>query len=349
MSVLSNIAGALSPFGRPFVAPRVGWRSLCIAAAISIALWQVVEYATRGLPDTNSEMMRLAATSALSAQREIARIKDQLGLLQPASVDPNRTGLIGPDWSEIATTIGDVSAKRTATNPDLAAIIIRSLRAQGISRGETVGLVLSGSFVGANMAAIAAVEAMGLRPVIVSSLGASMYGATDPEFTWLDMEAVLFRAGIFKSRSAAVVLGGESALANSLSETGREMLNAAAHRNGYSPLAGSDFRVLKQTALEVLAREAPQGLSALISAGGPVLSIGTCTDAYRLPSGIVRGKHSCQDGVPGLIHDFAALGKPVLHILNLRRLALDSGLPYDPVPLPVPGQNPKIYNRTFSP
>ena len=140
-------------------------------------------------------------------------------------VDPNRTGLIGPDWSEITTTIGDLPAKRTVTNPDLAATIARILSSLDPPPGAAVGLVLSGSFVGANVAAIAAVEAAGLRPVIVSSLGASMYGATDPAFTWLDMETTVRQAGIWQARSVAVVLGGESAAAGGLDQNGRDMLH----------------------------------------------------------------------------------------------------------------------------
>jgi hypothetical protein len=30
-------------------------------------------------------------------------------------------------------------------------------------------------------------------------------------------------------------------------------------------------------------------------------------------------------------------------VLNLRRLALELGLPFDPMPLPTPGDNPAVY------
>ena len=67
----------------------------------------------RAAPHPRPNALVAAAGAALSAQREIARTKEQLGLLQPTRRDPNRTGLIGPDWSEIATTMGDLQAKRT--------------------------------------------------------------------------------------------------------------------------------------------------------------------------------------------------------------------------------------------
>ena len=230
--------------------------------------------------------------------------------MQPTAADPNRTGLIGPDWSEIATTIGDLPAKRTVTNPDFAAMIARILLSLDPSPGAAVGLVLSGSFVGANVAAITAVEALGLRPVIVSSLGASMYGATDPGLTWLDMEALVRRAGIWQARSVAVVLGGESAAARGLDPSGRDLLIAAAQRNGYRPIEEPDFAELKRRVYAALAEAAPEGLVALVNSGGSVLGMGTCLDAYRLPSGMLTGKFPCQSGVSGLVHDFAAARHP---------------------------------------
>jgi poly-gamma-glutamate system protein len=329
--------------------PHVHWRWLVLAAVGSIALWQATEFGLQRTAHPQQRLLLAAAETAARAQQEIARVKQSRGLLQPTSVDPNRTGLIGPEWSEIVTTIGDLTAKRTVTNPDFAAALARVLLSQRLPQGGAVALVLSGSFVGANIAAISAVEALGLRPVVVSSIGASMYGATDPEFTWLDMEAVVERAGIWKARSIATVLGGESALGNSLTETGRDMLAAAAHRNGSQPLRAQDFATLKREVHSALRTAAPAGIVALISSGGSVLSMGTCEDAYRLPTGLVRGRLSCLNGVPGLNHDYAEQGVPVIHILNVRRLALEWGLPYDPVPLPVIGTNAKIYGRTPSP
>ena len=187
-----NILGLRAGLARrTWVASRVSWTWLCLAAVAGVVLWQTTEQLVRAAPHPQVALLVNASRTAQAAQQEIARTKEQMGLLQPPHVDPNRTGLIGPDWSEITTTIGDLPAKRTVTNPDLSAALARILLAFGAPRGAAVGLVLSGSFVGANVAAIAAVEAAGLRPVIVSSLGASMYGATDPAFTWLDMETTV--------------------------------------------------------------------------------------------------------------------------------------------------------------
>jgi poly-gamma-glutamate system protein len=345
---IARLRAWLAWISEPFVKPRVPLAWLALAALLSVGFWLGVEQFVRARSHPEKVMLVAAANAAAAAAAAIARTKAKAGLMPDAGADPNRTGLIGPEWSEIVTTIGDLQAKRTVTNPNLAAAIARVLMPHA-KNGAAVGLVLSGSFVGANVAAIAAVETLGLRPVIVTSLGASMYGAADPDFTWLDMEAVVARAGIWQARSTAVVLGGESALGNSLSDTGRTLLIDAAHRNGYEPVQAADFAALKAQIHAVLAKAAPAGVAALISAGGSVLAMGTCLDAYRLPSGSVQGKLPCQDGVPGLMHDFANRNVPVVHILNVKRLALDWGLPYDPIPLPPIGQNARIYGRMAFP
>lgn len=296
-------------------------------------------------PHARADAMRNAALTAKRAQAEIAKAKEALQLMQPPDLDPNRTGMIGPDWSETTTTIGEVQAKRTTTNPDLAAAIARFFIGLQPKPGAAVAIVASSSFPGANIAAIAAVETLGLKPVIISSLGSSMFGANDPEFGWLDMEAVIARSGILRARTGAVVLGGESATAESLTGTGREMLTRAAQRNGYQPIVASDFAALKRPMIAAIDDAAPEGVIALINVGGSVLGIGTCLDAYGLPSGIITRKLPCDRGVPGLVHDFAARNVPVLHLLNIKRLALDWGLPFDPVPLPTIGESKRVYGR----
>jgi poly-gamma-glutamate system protein len=64
-----------------------------------------------------------------------------------------------------------------------------------------------------------------------------------------------------------------------------------------------------------------------------------------LPSGVLKGRLPCRSGVPGLMHDLAERGIPVVNMLNIKRLALDWGLPFDPVPLPTIGENARAYRR----
>jgi poly-gamma-glutamate system protein len=325
------------------VSPKLAW--MIALAVVSIAAWQGVERMASNLSYPKAEELRAAAQLAKGAQDAVFQAKRKLQLIQSTDVDPNRTGLIGPDWSETTTTIGEVQAKRTTTNPDLAAAIARILLNLNLPPGAAVGIVASGSFPGANIAAIAAVETLGLKPVVVSSLGSSMYGANDPGFGWLDMEAAIHRAGIWQTRTTAVVLGGESATAESLTGTGREMLIRAARRGGYEPIVTRDLVELKRAVTKAMSDAAPEGLVTVINIGGSVLGIGTCLDAYAIPNGLITKPLPCEGGITGLVHDFTARTVPVIHILYIKRLALEWGLPYDPVPLPVIGDNTRIYSR----
>ncbi len=109
---------------------------------------------------------------------------------------------------------------------------MRLIAALELPRGTPVVIVLSGSFVGGNIAAIAAAEALGLRPVVIASLGASMWGATDPAFNWLDMMAALRERGVIRARVAAAVLGGDGAVGGSMDAAGVAALRASAARDG---------------------------------------------------------------------------------------------------------------------
>jgi hypothetical protein len=46
----------------------------------------------------------------------------------------------------------------------------------------------------------------------------------------------------------------------------------------------------------------------------------------------------------GLIFEYQNLGIPIIHLLNIRDLAVKNGIPIDPVPLPEAGEG-DIYKR----
>ena len=50
---------------------------------------------------------------------------------------------------------------------------------------------------GANIAVLSAAQAMKVIPVIISSVGASQWGANQLDFTWLDMESALAKNDLF--------------------------------------------------------------------------------------------------------------------------------------------------------
>ena len=327
----------------PRVHPRFRPAWLAAAAALSIALWFGVEQALQGAIHPQFAEMLMAARSMQGASRVLWLEKETRGLAS-AQADPNRTGMIGQEYTPITTTIGELPAKRTATNPDFAAALIRQVASLGLARGAPVVIVVSGSFVGGDVAAIAAIETLGLRPIVVASLSASMWGANEPQFNLIDMLAALRERNVIRTRAIAAVLGGGGAIGGSMDPDGVAALRRSAARDGVPivearPVAALINELL--TRIKAAAGDARPGL--VINVGGALIGLGSCRESHELPPGFTRKAPPCSDGTPGLAMRLAADGAPILHIINLRRLALEWGLPFDPTPLPIPGNNRAIY------
>lgn len=316
---------------------------------LSVAAWLAVERAThRPIHPRYAEMVAAARTMQ-AASRVLVAEKEARGLLQ-GQADPNRTGMIGPEFTAITTTLGDLASKRTTTNPDFAAALVRLIATLDLPRGTPVVIVLSGSFVGGNVAAIAAAEALGLRAVVIASLSASMWGATDPDFNWLDMAAALRARGVIRTPVTAAVLGGDGAVGGSMDAAGVAALRASAARDGVPiiearPLAAlvDTLLVRIETALAGTTSGGKVKLGAAINVGGALIGLGSCRESYEFPPGLTMRPLPCTDGTPGVAMRLAIDGAPVFQILNIRRLADEWGLPFDPVPLPTPGNNRIVY------
>ena len=104
-------------------------------------------------------LMIEAAGRCQRAEEALYAHKVAMGLYD-ASLDPNHTGLVGVEYSKITTTLGNIKAKRTATNPDFAAYIVRELVDHGIGTGDTVLVTMTGSFAGLDLAVLEALETL---------------------------------------------------------------------------------------------------------------------------------------------------------------------------------------------
>ena len=333
----------------PRVQARLRPMWLALAAAVSIALWLVLEQALQRPIHSQFAEMLMAARSMQAASRVLWMEKDARGLTPSAQADPNRTGMIGQEYTPITTTIGELPAKRTATNPDFAAALVRQIASLALARGTPVVIVVSGSFVGGDIAAITATETLGLRPIVIASLSASMWGANEPEFNLTDMLSTLRERNVIRTRAVAAVLGGGGAIGGSMDADGVAALRRSAARDGVPivearPVAAVIDALL--TRINATAGDARPG--AVINVGGALIGLGSCRESHEWPPGLTRRAPPCSDGTPGLAMRLAADGLPVLHIINMRRLALEWGLPFDPTPLPIPGNNTAIYGSAKS-
>jgi len=127
-------------------------------------------------------------------------------------IDPFHTGLIFDDRDSPMITYGGptLESKQTVLKPNFAALIVDLFIKIDLTSGDTIAVGMTGSFPGANIALLSACKAMGIVPIIITSVGASEWGAIDSNFTWLDLEGSLFNSGVISHRSKAVSLGGYS-------------------------------------------------------------------------------------------------------------------------------------------
>jgi poly-gamma-glutamate system protein len=310
---------------------------LVALAAAALLVLGTLE-ATRRLSADPLYTTKLAAAQRMEQAMQVLR-EERLkrGIPIDPEVDPNATGLIGPEHTAITTTLGYLPAKRTATNPNMAGVIVAMLDRAGVKPGDCAAVGFSGSFPGMNLAVLSALQAMELKPVMLSSVGASSYGANDPRFTWLDMEQALAAKGLFPWRSAAAAPGGVVAIPPGFGADGLRAVQAAIARSGLPALDEQGDETLSSDVARRagLYRQACGGRPAVfINVGGSLPALGNCPQARALPTGLLTpGIRSAVPGC-GLISRMAAAGVPVIHLLDIRRIARDYGLAVDPVPLP---------------
>ncbi len=323
---------------------KTRWLAL-IALGLIASLILTERLVPRKIAPQISEMI-VAARTMQSAMSVLRAEKMQRGLMQPLDIDINQTGMIGAEFTGITTTLGELPAKRTATNPDLAALIVKLVSTLKLPAGSPVVVVISGSFVGADIATLAALEVLDLRPILIASLSASMWGANDPGFNLLDILSLLRQRGIIKTKAFAAVIGGEGAIGAGMDKAGIAALRASAERENIPLVDARPVSVMIDQLLSKVIQALPQGqnASAVINVGGALIGLGTCRESYEMPPGLLP-KPVCHDGTPGLVFRLAEQGLPMLNVLNMRRLAIEYGLPFDPVPLPVPGNNMAIYGQ----
>jgi poly-gamma-glutamate system protein len=248
------------------------------------------------------------------------------------TLDPNHTGLIGPQYSPLFTTVGHLEAKRTSTVPAMAALTVHLLDQAGVEPGDRIAIGASGSFPALMIASLAAAESMMLRPAIVFSLGASSYGATDPDFNMLDLYHLLQQEVGFPIAAEAVSLGGGADVGEGFEAEVRQRLIAQIEKSGIRFLHEPDLRS------NVAARTAIFGdVTAFINIGGSDANLGTSPMILDLEPGLNLAIDLPPEDQRGMVFEMAANGIPVIHLLNIRGLASRYGIPWDPVPLPEPG------------
>lgn len=315
----------------------------------------------------------LAARKAQDAFDVIAETSEAKGLPLHPKTDPAESRLIGEVLSPITSGSGSLVSKQTSVNPNFAAVIVQWLKDLGVRSGDVVAIGLSGSFPAMNVAVYSAVSELGLDPIIISSTAASQWGANEPNFTWLDMEAALRKAGVFPFKSAAASLGGVGDEAIGLSKRGKRMLERAIERNNVPQLTDIESDEDVKTEAETADKPTPslalvdqdrvrervrvyyevagdREIKAYINVGGGTVSVGTKVGKHKFEPGVnTRPPRGIENLPPSVIGAFLRTGIPGIHITQIVDLAEEYGLEIAPRATPEVGTGDIFQKRQPNP
>ena len=257
--------------------------------------------------------------------------------------DPNETGLVGVPYSLITTDEGDLDAKLTTLDPNFSAVIVDLLFTAGLEKNDTIAVMLTGSMPGANIALLSACQVMGIHPIIISSIGASQWGANQVDFTWLDMEDILIENKLINSRSVASSIGGRNDMGRLLSPLGRDLIMENI-KNYDLPLIRENRladNIKKRT--DIYNEYHPiDKYDGVVNIGGGVASLGTSFNYRLIPPGIVNRSDIVgidnSSGIEGAFSYFLKKNITGLHILNIKSIIENYNLPFAPIPHPKIGE-----------
>jgi poly-gamma-glutamate system protein len=217
--------------------------------------------------------------------------------------------------------------------------VVELLKEAGVEEGDNVAICMTGSFPALNMSTLAALQTLEANPIIISSVTSSTWGATDPEFTWLDMHDVLYRKGIFKHRAIAASIGGNRDIGRALSEEGRTLALEAIERNDLTLINGSTLESNVSKRMELFQNNTlSKPVKLYINIGGGIASLGSRRNGFALKPGLNEDiKLENFPDKKGVVFHMAQMKVPIIHLLQLNTLMNRYNIPYEPMPIPEVG------------
>lgn len=286
-----------------------------------------------------------AARLMLLAEETIKREARERKIIIDKVNDPNESGLIGDEQTLITTDQGVIGAKLTTLNPNFAAVVVDMIKNAGLQKGDIVAVGFTGSMPALNIAVLSAITSLELNPIIISSVGASSFGANNPDFTWLDMEKLLYDKKIFHFKSLTTSLGGGKDIGRGLSEEGRMSLLKAIQRNKIQFLKAQTLEDSINKRISIYDKFSnPNKIKLYINVGGGLASLGATINGMLISPGLSLNLARHNYPIKGVIIKMAERGIPVIHLLEVERIARAYGLPIAPVPLPEIGEG-KVFEE----
>lgn len=311
-----------------------------VLALIALLFYFIESRTKRTVPSRWYETKIAAARLSAKAFEVVRNYRlNELHLPIDSVNDPNLTGLVGVQFSQITYGRTDLSDALTTTNPNFSAALIEMFYKAGAKAGDTIAINWDGTYPALNIQILAVAKTLGLIPVIVTDQSAGMWGANYPGWTWLEIEQVLRQAGLWDFSSVLATRGGETDDGRGFSPEGRMILDSVAKLTGvplFVPESLSEA-VAKRAAIFERCRLLVAVGQASSNSGDPLV---------RLPSRVIT-ERIAKAGT-GIVAEFLNRRLPVIHIGSPRRVASDYRLPIAPVPLGEIGKGRLFYEARYS-
>ena len=239
--------------------------------------------------------------------------------------------LIGPETSIIQTTHGSIKSKLSTLNPDFASMIVEMFIELDLDSTSQIAVSYTGSYPGANIALLSALEAMNLNAVLISSCGSSQWGATNPNMTWIDLEGLLYSNNFFTNKSHVASIGGGDDFGSQLSLKGKKACESSIYKNKLEPIYldnqtdNVNYRMNYFNSFRGM-----NDLDLFINVGGGIFTVGDSLKRSQLPFGIIYPDDIAMelDESKTVLESFLDISVPVININHIESLTELYGLPY---------------------
>lgn len=323
----------------PFI-PAIQKTSTLVLLSILSLICFIISINMKTIEVSPSYTSKIKAAKLMkAAMNELKNHRMEQSIFIDSENDPNETGLVGGPFSLITTDEGDLDAKLTTLDPNFSAIIVDLMSQLSLKKNDTVAILMTGSMPGANIAVLTACKSLGLIPITISSVGASQWGANQIDFTWLDMERILFEKELIPSVSIAASIGGRNDMGRLLSPAGRDLIIENISKYNIPLIKKNRLNDNILNRMELYKKYASiDSYKAIINIGGGVASLGTSFNLKLLSPGVVNrsdiNKIERSGSIEGVFSRFIKSNVLGLHILNIRPLIEQYNMQFAPIPLP---------------
>ncbi len=318
-------------------------------ALLALLIFAVAERSAQYIQQAHYHTKMKAAQLVVRVQDAMREELRRRGLRLDERNDPWGTGLIGEERTVVTSDRGVNAAKILATNPNFAAAFVDLIYRTGARKGDTIAVGLTGSLPGWNVSFLAACQALNVVPIVITSVGASDWGANRPDFSWLDMEELMRSHGIVNSKSIAASIGGGGDVGRGISPEGREFIHTSIVRNNVRLIRGETLEEIIQARMNLYDSTIGEGkYAAYVNIGGGLASLGGALNSKVVPSGFSRHLPAINYPVRAVINRMAENDVPVINLSDVVKIAEKFDLPtvVSPEP-PEVGQGPLYFKERY--